>query len=284
MTLWHVDQPWPEPGESAVFSTLLSSLYDQSWYGKLLDAEVAFYLQYVREGFVLELGAGTGRLSVPLFRAGCDLYGIEGSSAMLARLHEKLPPSEQYRFIHWNAQHTPYPIQAASVDHVIIPFSTFGLMHNQVADLGANCMLHELTRLLKPGGKVILNDFRTTPLDRTQVDQAPWVAQFDHFHAVEGPIREEQISQFRIVPNRLCAQQMIRERVTRFIRLRDSKVLETHVECIPLWGRDEFPKLGQDAGLTYLGGILVPDFHDEPSMMHLYQKPVTQFPLSTPVL
>jgi SAM-dependent methyltransferase len=274
MTLWHVDRAWPEPGESAVFSTLLSALYDQSWYGKLLDAEVEFYLQYVRQGRVLELGAGTGRLSAPLLRAGCDLYGIEGSSAMLARLHEKLSPSERHRFIHWNAQHTPYPIKAARVDQVIIPFSTFGLMHNQVLDVGANRLFRELTRLLKPGGQVILNDFRTTPLDRTEVAQTPWMAQFDHFHAVEGPIREEQISQFHIVPNRLCAQQMIRERTTRFIRLRDSKVLETHVERIPVWGSDEFPRLGQDAGLTYLGGILVPDFHDEPSMMHLYQKPV----------
>jgi ubiquinone/menaquinone biosynthesis C-methylase UbiE len=274
MALWHMDRPWPKPGESAVYATLLSSLYDQSWYGKLLDAEIEFYLHYIREGRVLELGAGTGRLSVPLLRAGCDLYGIEGSSAMLARLHEKLTLSEQYRFIHWNAQHTPYPIKHAMIDHVIIPFSTFGLLHNQVSDLGANRVFHELARLLKPGGYVVLNDFRTMPLDRTHVHQTPWVVQFDHFHAVEGPIREEQLNQFCIVPNRLCAQQMIRERTTRFIRLRDAKVLETHVERIPLWGSDEFPQLGQDAGLTYLDGILVPDFHDEPSMMHIYQKPV----------
>ncbi len=160
---------------------------------------------------------------------------------------------------------------------MIIPFSTFGLIHNQVADLGANRLLRELTRLLKPGGSVLLNDFRTTPLDRTVVNQAPWVAQFDHFHPVEGPIREEQISQFHIVPNRLCAQQMIRERTTRFIRLRDSKVLETHEERIPLWGSDEFPHLGQDAGLTYLRGILASDFHDEPSLVHVFRKPSDSF-------
>lgn len=274
MTLWQVDRPWPEVGESAVYAGLLSALYDRSWYGKLLDAEVAYYLHHVQDGIVLELGAGTGRLSVPLLKSGCDLYGIEGASAMLARLHDKLPPAEQHRFVHWNALHTPYPIQAASVDHVIIPFSTFGLMHNQVVDLGANRLLRELTRLLKPGGKVMLNDFRTTPLDRTVVNQAPWVAQFDHFHPVEGPIREEQISRFCIAPNRLCAQQMIRERTTRFIRLRDSKVLETHEERIPLWGSDEFPHLGQDAGLMYLGRMIVDDFHDEPSLIHLFQKPV----------
>jgi len=67
---------------------------------------------------------------------------------------------------------------------------------------------------------------------------------------------------------------MMRERITRFIRLRDSKVLETHVERIPVWGSDEFPRLGQDAGLTYVGGVLTPDFHDEPSMVHVYRKPV----------
>jgi ubiquinone/menaquinone biosynthesis C-methylase UbiE len=191
-----MDRLWPDPGESAVYSTLLSSLYDQSWYGKLLDDEIEFYLQHVREGRVLELGAGTGRLSVPLLRAGCDLYGIEGSSAMLARLHEKLSLSEQYRFIHWNAQHTPYPIKTACVDHVIIPFSTFGLLHNQVADLSANRIFHELARLLKPGGYVVLNDFRTMPLDQTLVNQAPWVAQFDHFHAVEGRFGKSKSTSF----------------------------------------------------------------------------------------
>ena len=274
MTLWHIEGEQPEPGESAVYAGLLSELYDQSWYSKRTDAEIEFYLQYARPGRVLELGSGAGRLSEPLLRAGCDLYGIEGSSAMLAQLNAKLPPTEQHRFIHWNAQHTPYPIKAASVAHVIIPFSTYGLMHNQVADVGANRIFHELARLLAPGGYVALNDFRTTPLDRTQVDQPPCVAQFDHFHAVEGPLREEQISQFHIAPNRLCPQQMIRARTTRFIRLRDSKVLETHVERIPVWGSDEFPRLGQDAGLTYLGGVLTPDFHAEPSMTHLYQKPI----------
>ena len=35
-----------------------------------------------------------------------------------------------------------------------------------------------------------------------------------------------------------------------------------------------FPRLGQDAGLTYIGGVLTPDFHEEPSITHLYQKPV----------
>ena len=237
MTLWHVDQEMPEPGESAVYGALLSELYDQSWYGKLIDAEIAFYLQYAREGRVLELGCGAGRLSAPLLKAGCNLYGIEGSSAMLAQLHAKLPETERHRFIHWNAQHIPYPIKAASVDHVIIPFSTFGLMHNQVADIGANRIFHELARLLTPGGDVALNDFRTAPLDRTQVNQPPCIAQFDHFHEVEGPIREEQISQFHIAPNRLYPQQMMRERTTRFIRLRDSKVLETHVERIPRVGQ-----------------------------------------------
>ena len=38
------------------------------------------------EGPVLELGCGTGRVSLPLARAGIDLVGIDRSAAMLARL------------------------------------------------------------------------------------------------------------------------------------------------------------------------------------------------------
>src|SRR5437870_1919360 len=42
------------------------------------------------DGPVLELGCGTGRISVPLARAGVSLVGIDRSDAMLARASQRI--------------------------------------------------------------------------------------------------------------------------------------------------------------------------------------------------
>jgi ubiquinone/menaquinone biosynthesis C-methylase UbiE len=44
-------------------------------------------------GPVLELGCGTGRVSIPLARAGVDLVGVDRSDAMLARARARIPQS-----------------------------------------------------------------------------------------------------------------------------------------------------------------------------------------------
>src|SRR5579872_1627449 len=41
-------------------------------------------------GQILELGSGTGRVSIPLARAGVNLVGVDRSAAMLARAVQAL--------------------------------------------------------------------------------------------------------------------------------------------------------------------------------------------------
>src|SRR5437763_15825232 len=50
--------------------------------------DVPFWTRVARQarGRVLELGCGTGRVSLPLARAGVDLVGIDRSAPMLARM------------------------------------------------------------------------------------------------------------------------------------------------------------------------------------------------------
>ena len=52
--------------------------------------DVPFWRRVATEarGPVLELGCGTGRVSVPLAKAGIDLVGIDRSEPMLARLRK----------------------------------------------------------------------------------------------------------------------------------------------------------------------------------------------------
>ena len=42
------------------------------------------------DGPVLELGCGTGRISIPLARAGVSVVGIDRSDAMLARARQRI--------------------------------------------------------------------------------------------------------------------------------------------------------------------------------------------------
>ena len=42
------------------------------------------------DGPVLELGCGTGRISIPLAKAGVSLVGIDRSDAMLARARQRI--------------------------------------------------------------------------------------------------------------------------------------------------------------------------------------------------
>jgi ubiquinone/menaquinone biosynthesis C-methylase UbiE len=55
--------------------------------------DIPFFLQEAWEtgGKILELMAGTGRVSIPLIEAGIDLTCVDYSQPMLAKLSEKLP-------------------------------------------------------------------------------------------------------------------------------------------------------------------------------------------------
>lgn len=71
-------------------------LYDRLWgerlHGSTVDHDVAFYLRQARQtgGPVLELGVGTGRVALPLARAGFAVTGVDDSRAMLGKLRYKM--------------------------------------------------------------------------------------------------------------------------------------------------------------------------------------------------
>ncbi len=53
--------------------------------------DVSFWVDLAREasGPVLELGCGTGRVSIPTAEAGCEIVGLDASPSMLTRCREK---------------------------------------------------------------------------------------------------------------------------------------------------------------------------------------------------
>jgi SAM-dependent methyltransferase len=76
--------------EASTYGERIADVYD-SWYGERLDPRQAVELlsDLARGGRALELGIGTGRVAIPLSRAGVEVVGIDASEAMVARLREK---------------------------------------------------------------------------------------------------------------------------------------------------------------------------------------------------
>jgi Methylase involved in ubiquinone/menaquinone biosynthesis len=89
---------------------------------------------------ILDVGTGTGRISVPLLERGVDLVGCDLSTRMMARLLEKFPSA---RVVQSDAVCLPFP--EAYFDVVL----TVHVMHLVGAWREA---LREFKRLLKPGG------------------------------------------------------------------------------------------------------------------------------------
>jgi len=89
---------------------------------------------------ILEVGAGTGRVSIPLLERGADLICCDLSGKMLSRQREKYPAA---RLVQSDAACLPFPsnhFEALLVVHV---------MHLIGPWKGALC---EFKRVLKPGG------------------------------------------------------------------------------------------------------------------------------------
>ena len=73
----------------ATFGELYADEYDELHDPGTTDATVEFISQLAGKGAILELAIGTGRIALPLLRAGHRISGIEGSPDMVAKLRAK---------------------------------------------------------------------------------------------------------------------------------------------------------------------------------------------------
>jgi SAM-dependent methyltransferase len=89
---------------------------------------------------VLDVGTGTGRISIPLLERGLDLVGCDLSSKMLMKLKEKLPAA---RIAQADATYLPFP--SAHFEFVM----TVHILHLIPS---WRDVLREVSRVLQPGG------------------------------------------------------------------------------------------------------------------------------------
>ena len=144
-----------------------ADVYDE-WYADLGDHPAAIDRlaqlagDPTRAGPLLELGAGTGRLAIPLASLGYEVWGLDASPAMLDRLRSK-PGGDRVRIVTadmadvghldeavWGESATP------SFRLVVAAFNTFLNLASEAAQAGC---LAGVARRLRPQGRLVIEAF-----------------------------------------------------------------------------------------------------------------------------
>ncbi|MSO45810.1 MAG: class I SAM-dependent methyltransferase [Acidobacteria bacterium] len=114
--------------------------------------DVPFWRRLTKEirGQVLELGCGTGRVAIPLGRAGVRLTGIDRSEPMLARARRRVSRARLHghvRLVRGDIRHLPFP--ASAFAGVLAPY---GVLQSLLRERDLAATLAAVHRVLRRGG------------------------------------------------------------------------------------------------------------------------------------
>jgi SAM-dependent methyltransferase len=123
-------------------------------------ADIAFYVDEAMQtdGKILELASGTGRVLLPIARAGKEITGVERSRKMLARCREQIaaePDDVRARVTIVDGDMRDFSIDDRFA-LAIIPFRP--MQHLMTIDDQLSC-LDAIRRHLVPGGRLIFDVF-----------------------------------------------------------------------------------------------------------------------------
>lgn len=130
------------------------------------DYDVPFFLSEVRsvQGPILELMAGTGRLSLPLIEAGAALTCVDSSQGMLDILERKLAARGLHAEVRCqDVCRLDLPIR---YDLVLLPFQAFMEI---VREEDQRAALESVFEILAPGGRFLCT-LHNPAIRRAQVD------------------------------------------------------------------------------------------------------------------
>jgi SAM-dependent methyltransferase len=106
------------------------------------------------EGPVLELGCGTGRVLMPLARAGTPVVGIDLSERMLARARARIRRARLTRLarlVRGDIRHLPFPD-----DRFAVVMAPYGILQSLTSDADLRAALGAVRRALRPGGRFVM--------------------------------------------------------------------------------------------------------------------------------
>lgn len=132
--------PMKKPADQHIHYDSVADIYDSYVTG---DFDVPFWVSEARSvnGKVLELMCGTGRISIPLLRAGIDLTCVDYAPEMLSRFRRKLDVN------HLTCQLLCQDVAELSLpdrfDLIIIPFHSFSELTSEGKRRSALCRIRE---------------------------------------------------------------------------------------------------------------------------------------------
>jgi len=138
------------------YGELYADVYDD-WYpaADSTDDAVATLTLLGGGGPVLDLGAGTGRLSIPLGQGACEVWALDNSPRMLARLQAKAG-SSAIRIVEADMARFELPADAPHFSLVFAAFNTLFLLPDRTVQ--QEC-LRSVAAVLRPGGRLVLDLF-----------------------------------------------------------------------------------------------------------------------------
>lgn len=133
-------------------------VYDD-WYADVSDiaGTVRTVAGFAAGGLVVELGAGTGRLALPLAEAGCPVVALDVSAPMLGRLGERLEGTGgALPALPLVADMTEPALRPGCASVVLVAFNT---LFNVTDPDDQQRAVDRAADLLEPGGRFVVEAF-----------------------------------------------------------------------------------------------------------------------------
>jgi SAM-dependent methyltransferase len=133
-----------------------AEFYDWENAQTMARRDVPFWRRLARasDGPVLELGCGTGRITVPMVRAGATVIGIDLSEPMLKRARDRVRRTRlgrRARLVRGDIRALPFP--ASQFALVAAPY---GVLQSLLREADLRDTLRSVHDVLTPGGRLVI--------------------------------------------------------------------------------------------------------------------------------
>ena len=175
-------------------------------------------LAVAADGPVLELGCGTGRVSLPLGRAGVPLIGVDRSASMLAYARRRIRRARlgaQLTLTQGDIRYLPFA--DASFPLVMAPY---GILQSLLREPDLKDTLAEVHRVLEPGGTFgleLVADLPSWEEYRKRVSLKGWRGRRGGTHVtLVETVRQDRARRLTIFDQEFTERRGARSRVHRF--------------------------------------------------------------------